>query len=127
MTKYPTGVESHEGNLRLWFIYQGVRVRESLGVPDTPKNRKVAGELRTSKRAGIRHRRAYESRHTYACWSLGFGVNPNFVANQMGHASAQMVYNVYGKWMIDNNSNQLAILNTNFSDNAPPMPHAVNQ
>lgn len=79
------------------------------------------------KRAGIRHRRAYESRHTYACWSLGFGVNPNFVANQMGHASAQMVYNVYGKWMIDNNSNQLAILNANFSDNAPSMPHAVNK
>ncbi|KHS76976.1 integrase [Pectobacterium brasiliense] len=79
------------------------------------------------KRAGIRHRRAYESRHTYACWSLGFGVNPNFVANQMGHASAQMVYNVYGKWMVDNNSNQMAILNANFSSNAPTMPHAINQ
>ncbi len=48
MSKYPTGVENHGGTLRLWFIYQGVRVRESLGVPDTPKNRKVAGELRTS-------------------------------------------------------------------------------
>lgn len=79
------------------------------------------------KRSGIRHRRAYESRHTYACWSLGFGVNPNFVANQMGHASAQMVYNVYGKWMIDNNSSQMAILNANFSSNAPTMPHAINQ
>ncbi|MDU1026187.1 MAG: DUF3596 domain-containing protein, partial [Leclercia adecarboxylata] len=46
--KYPTGVENHGGTLRLWFIYKGVRVRESLGVADTPKNRKVAGELRTS-------------------------------------------------------------------------------
>ncbi|MGS6320676.1 Arm DNA-binding domain-containing protein, partial [Enterobacter hormaechei] len=48
MSKYPTGVENHGGTLRLWFIYKGVRVREGLGVPDTPKNRKVAGELRTS-------------------------------------------------------------------------------
>lgn len=48
MSKYPTGVENHGGSLRLWFMYQGERVRESLGVPDTPKNRKIAGELRTS-------------------------------------------------------------------------------
>lgn len=45
---YPTGVENHGGTLRIWFIYKGVRVRESLGVPDTTKNRKVAGELRAS-------------------------------------------------------------------------------
>lgn len=43
-----TGVENHGGSLRIWFIYQGVRVRENLGVPDTPKNRKTAGELRSS-------------------------------------------------------------------------------
>ncbi|EME1983793.1 DUF3596 domain-containing protein, partial [Cronobacter sakazakii] len=48
MTKYPTGVENHGGTLRIWFIYKGARVRENLGVPDTPKNRKMAGELRTS-------------------------------------------------------------------------------
>lgn len=45
---YPTGVENHGGTLRIWFMYKGVRVRESLGVVDTPKNRKVAGELRAS-------------------------------------------------------------------------------
>ncbi len=48
MIKYSTGVENHGGKLRLWFIYKGVRVREALGVFDTPKNRKVAGELRAS-------------------------------------------------------------------------------
>lgn len=48
MTKYPTGVECHGGTLRIWFMYQGIRVRESLGVPDTTKNRRIAGELRTS-------------------------------------------------------------------------------
>lgn len=48
MTKYPAGVENHGGTLRIWFIYQGIRVRESLGVLDTPKSRKVAEKVRTS-------------------------------------------------------------------------------
>lgn len=78
-------------------------------------------------RAGIRHRRAYESRHTFACWALSAGVNPNFIATQMGHTSAQMVYSVYGKWMADNNANQMAIMNANFGGDAPLMPHASNQ
>lgn len=51
---YPTGVENHGGSLRIWFIYNGKRVRENLGVPDTAKNRKVAGELRTSVCFAIR-------------------------------------------------------------------------
>lgn len=45
---YPTGVENHGGKLRICFHYKGKRVRENLGVPDTPKNRKIAGELRAS-------------------------------------------------------------------------------
>lgn len=45
----------------------------------------------------------------------------------MGHTSAQMVYNIYGKWMTDNNSNQMAILNANFGGFAPSMPQALNQ
>lgn len=36
------------------------------------------------KRAKIKHRKAYESRHTYACWVLSAGANPNFIASQMG-------------------------------------------
>ncbi|MDC9595293.1 site-specific integrase [Xenorhabdus anantnagensis] len=76
------------------------------------------------KRAGIRHRRAYESRHTFACWALSAGANPNFIATQMGHTSAQMVYHVYGKWISDNNQNQLNILNADFSSNVPSMPQA---
>ncbi|WP_153011481.1 tyrosine-type recombinase/integrase, partial [Type-D symbiont of Plautia stali] len=75
------------------------------------------------RRAGVRHRKAYETRHTFACWALSAGVNPNFVANQMGHSSAQMLYTVYGKWMTENNLDQMAVLNAEFSRNAPPMPH----
>lgn len=75
------------------------------------------------KRAGIRHRKAYESRHTFACWALSAGANPSFIANQMGHTNAQMVFSVYGKWMSEQNGDQVALLNTNFDFNAPLMPH----
>ncbi|EPF16398.1 Site-specific recombinase XerD [Cedecea davisae] len=76
------------------------------------------------RRAGLRYRKAYQSRHTYACWSLTAGANPNFIASQMGHANAQMVYQVYGRWMTDNDREQLAILNQKLSSFAPSMPHA---
>jgi integrase len=75
------------------------------------------------KRAGIRRRKAYQSRHTYACWSLSAGANPSFIANQMGHASAQMVFNVYGAWMADSSTEQIAMLNQKLADFAPLMPH----
>ena len=68
------------------------------------------------QRAGLRHRKAYQSRHTYACWSLAAGANPNYVAAQMGHANAQMVYQVYGSWMQENNSEQMALLNQKLND-----------
>lgn len=75
------------------------------------------------KKAGIRHRKAYQSRHTYACWSLSAGANPSFIASQMGHASAQMVFNVYGAWMADSSAEQIAMLNQKLGDFAPLMPH----
>ncbi|EFB4108288.1 site-specific integrase [Escherichia coli O53] len=77
------------------------------------------------KRAGISHRKAYQSRHTYACWSLSAGANPSFIASQMGHASAQMVFNVYGAWMADSSSEQIAMLNQRLADFAPQMPHSI--
>ncbi|HGO6780883.1 TPA: tyrosine-type recombinase/integrase [Klebsiella aerogenes] len=76
------------------------------------------------KRAGIRRRKAYQSRHTYACWSLSAGANPSFIANQMGHASAQMVFNVYGAWMADSSAEQIKMLNQKLADFAPLMPQS---
>ncbi|WP_459175784.1 Arm DNA-binding domain-containing protein [Ewingella americana] len=79
------------------------------------------------QRSGIRHRKAYQSRHTYACWSLSAGANPNFIASQMGHANAQMVYQVYGSWMQDNNSAQMMLLNEKLNEFAPVMPPHNNE
>lgn len=76
----------------------------------------------TPEKAGIRHRKAYESRHTFACWALSAGANASFIANQMGHTNAQMVFSVYGKWMSEQNGDQIALLNQNFDLNVPLMP-----
>jgi len=68
------------------------------------------------RRAGLRHRKAYQFRHTFAGWSLSEGANPNYVAAQMGHSDAQMVYRVYGAWMSENNTDQLSLINTKMND-----------
>ncbi|KFX18808.1 integrase [Pectobacterium parvum] len=33
------------------------------------------------------------------------------MANQMGHENAQMVYEIYGKWIEDMNEDQVGMLN----------------
>lgn len=63
------------------------------------------------KRSGIRRRNPYHTRHTYACWLLSAGANPSFIASQMGHENAQMVYEIYGKWIEDMNEDQVGMLN----------------
>ena len=67
------------------------------------------------KLAGIRERHPYQSRHTYACWSLSAGANPSFIASQMGHENAKMVYTVYSKWIADMDGDQAGLLNSKFA------------
>ncbi len=50
------------------------------------------------KRLGIRHRPAYNTRHTYATMLLMAGANPHFVAAQLGH-SVTMTLTVYSRWL----------------------------
>jgi len=64
------------------------------------------------KRAGIRRRNPYHTRHTFACWLLSAGANPSFIANQMGHDNAQMVYEIYATWIEEMNNEQVAMLNS---------------
>lgn len=52
-------------------------------------------------RAGIRSRRPYQTRHTYACWCITAYGNLAFIAKQMGHKDFTMLVKVYGKWMDD--------------------------
>lgn len=64
------------------------------------------------KRAGIRRRNPYHTRHTFACWLLSAGANPSFIANQMGHENAQMVYEIYATWIEELNGEQVDMLNS---------------
>lgn len=53
------------------------------------------------KRAGVRYRYPYQTRHTYASMMLSAGEHPMWVARQMGHADWTMIARVYGRWMPD--------------------------
>lgn len=47
---------------------------------------------------------------------------PSSSTAQMGHTNAQMVFNVYGKWMSEKNGDQIALLNDNYDFTAPQVP-----
>jgi len=52
----------------------------------------------TLKRLGIRYRRPYNMRHTYATIMLMAGMNHSFCAKQLGH-SIEMFQRTYSKWI----------------------------
>lgn len=51
------------------------------------------------KKAAIRRRNQYQTRHTYASNMLMGGENPLFVARQLGHKDLHMLLRVYAKWI----------------------------
>lgn len=56
------------------------------------------------KRAGVRYRYPYQTRHTYASMMLSSGEHPMWVARQMGHKDWSMIIRRYGRWMPDADS-----------------------
>lgn len=88
-----------------------------LVAPIQAKNRKAAGRrmkppswstkwTKLLSRAGVRYRVAYQTRHTYACWSLTAHGNIAFIANQMGHVDYSMLVKIYGRWMDTESENE---------------------
>jgi integrase len=51
------------------------------------------------KELGLRHRAAYQTRHTYATMALMAGANPMWVARQLGHANMGMLLTRYSRWI----------------------------
>jgi integrase len=49
--------------------------------------------------AGIPEITSYSARHSFAAWSLTIGINPLRLVSLMGHASKQMVFEVYGNYV----------------------------
>lgn len=54
--------------------------------------------LSAMRKLGVRHRRMYDTRHTYATMCLMSGMNPAFIAAQLGH-SVQVLLSTYAKWI----------------------------
>jgi integrase len=53
---------------------------------------------------------SYTARHSFAAWSLTIGINPLHLVQLMGHASKQMVYEVYGNYVEGLEEDAAAIL-----------------
>lgn len=54
----------------------------------------------TLKALGMRHRDAYQTRHTFATMHLMVQANPAWIAKQMGHTTPKMIFEVYARWLI---------------------------
>jgi integrase len=69
---------------------------------------------------GLRHRDMYQTRHTYATRLLMGGMNPNYIARQLGHRNAMMLFRVYTKWIDGADKGaEAAKLNAILSTNCP--------
>jgi integrase len=80
--------------------------RDGWVFPNPATGRRWANDSKITKRwqkalkaAGVRYRRPYQLRHTYASMLLSAGENPLYVAQQMGHSDWSMVVKVYGRWI----------------------------
>lgn len=71
------------------------------------------------KKAGVRYRRPYQTRHTYASMMLSAGEHPMWVAKQMGHSDWTMIARVYGRWMPQADENAGGKAEAAFADQAP--------
>ena len=48
---------------------------------------------------GLKSRRAYQTRHTSATLWLSSGENPEWIANQLGHSTTEMLFRVYSRYV----------------------------
>lgn len=48
---------------------------------------------------GLKARRPYQTRHTAATLWLASGENPEWIARQMGHATTEMLFKVYSRFV----------------------------
>ena len=51
------------------------------------------------KRLGLARRRPYQMRHSCATLWLGAGENPEWIAKQLGHATTEMLFRIYSRFV----------------------------
>ena len=75
------------------------------------------------RRAKIRSRPPYQTRHTYACWNLTARGNLAFIANQMGHSDYSMLVKVYGRWIDSESPRELERIWAGLENMAKSVPN----
>lgn len=67
----------------------------------------------TLRKAGVRYRNPYQTRHTFATKHISQGVNLFWLAAQMGHKGPEMLFRHYGRYLkdYDNNSTHNHLIN----------------
>jgi integrase len=76
----------------------------------------------TLKKLGIRYRRPYNMRHTYATMGLMSGAKPGFMASQLGHG-LRMFFTTYAKWLNGTDDDrEMAKLEEAIAKNSPGIP-----
>lgn len=67
-----------------------------------PYNKHVDREWRTAERkAGVRHRRGCQLRHTFASLCLALGSQPTWIAEMLGHKTSQITFDHYARFIND--------------------------
>lgn len=59
----------------------------------------------TLKKAGVRYRNPYQTRHTFATRHISAGVNLFWLCGQMGHKGPEMLFRNYGSYLADYDGN----------------------
>ncbi len=59
----------------------------------------------TLKKAGVRYRNPYQTRHTFATRHISQGANLFWLAGQMGHKGPEMLFRHYGSYLKDYDGN----------------------
>lgn len=68
----------------------------------------------------IRKRHAYQTRHTYATVRLMGGINPSYIAGQLGHKNTSMLFKHYARWLEGADKGaEAAKVNALFAQNLP--------
>lgn len=91
-------LKNHESQTRLKFQSPYVFLTREGTLIDLDNLRKRIW-YPTLKRARLRSRRMYETRHTFATLMLGSGENPHWVSRMMGHSSTDMLFKHYSRWI----------------------------
>ncbi len=68
---------------------------------ETDKQIRESAWRPTLKKAGIRYRNPYQTRHTYASMLASNGENLWWLSQQLGHETIEMIMRHYGKWIPD--------------------------